>query len=446
MVFGADMQFWQVFHEEAPFSPHGQISFDGRFSSLGSQIPGVSGISDLADFFLGYPNNAARTLRFVNTNQTGGGFWSWYGQDDFRISPNLSLNIGLRYEYRRPSVDKRNNFVTLVPLRPKFSGPGNALLVTAADDAENDAFCTDPFYSYLKSESGQCLVATSAQRAQLGFTGRTRRTLIFPDKRDLAPRLGITWRPTSSDKFIIRTGYGIFYDLANFNNQHFVDNNPVFSPSQVYTTAVGSPPPLTNGAPTTTKDIFAGSGGVPPLIEQFVSLYVSPDYKPPYFQQWSFGISSQLSQNWALEVNYIGSAGHKLFNSVNLNRFTGDLLANGVFHGLNPSFSSINMIQSTSNSIYHGMTVSLKHVFQQGFTLQGNYTFGKAIDDTDGETGTTTLTPGMVFTVINNTSANPIVGTFSNLPDGGIVTINGNNFQASYSGGDGNDLTLTVVP
>jgi hypothetical protein len=49
------------------------------------------------------------------------------------------------------------------------------------------------------------------------------------------------------------------------------------------------------------------------------------------------------------------------------------------------------------------------------------------------------------MTLITNTSANPISGTFSNLPDGGIVTINGNNFQASYSGGDGNDLTLTVV-
>jgi autotransporter-associated beta strand protein len=56
------------------------------------------------------------------------------------------------------------------------------------------------------------------------------------------------------------------------------------------------------------------------------------------------------------------------------------------------------------------------------------------------------LRQGLVLTVISNTSANPISGAFSNLPDGGIVTINGNNFQASYSGGDGNDLTLTVVP
>jgi len=57
-----------------------------------------------------------------------------------------------------------------------------------------------------------------------------------------------------------------------------------------------------------------------------------------------------------------------------------------------------------------------------------------------------TLTQGMVLTLISNTSADPISGTFSNLPDGSIVTINDNNFQASYEGGDGNDLTLTVVP
>jgi len=57
------------------------------------------------------------------------------------------------------------------------------------------------------------------------------------------------------------------------------------------------------------------------------------------------------------------------------------------------------------------------------------------------------LTPGLVLTLINNTGANPISGTFSNLPDGATVRVNGNNLQASYTGGDdGNDLTLTVVP
>src|SRR6266480_1608828 len=60
--------------------------------------------------------------------------------------------------------------------------------------------------------------------------------------------------------------------------------------------------------------------------------------------------------------------------------------------------------------------------------------------------GSNTLTPGTVFTVINDTSANPIFGTFSNLPEGSIFSSNGNNFQASYTGGNGNDMTLTVVP
>jgi hypothetical protein len=55
------------------------------------------------------------------------------------------------------------------------------------------------------------------------------------------------------------------------------------------------------------------------------------------------------------------------------------------------------------------------------------------------------LHAGLTLTVISNTSATPIAGTFANLPDGGIITIDGNNFQASYEGGDGNDLTLTVV-
>jgi len=62
------------------------------------------------------------------------------------------------------------------------------------------------------------------------------------------------------------------------------------------------------------------------------------------------------------------------------------------------------------------------------------------------DTGIGTLTGGTVFTVIDNTSASPIAGTFSNLPDGSTFTSNGNNFKVSYTGGTGNDLTLKVVP
>jgi autotransporter-associated beta strand protein len=87
-----------------------------------------------------------------------------------------------------------------------------------------------------------------------------------------------------------------------------------------------------------------------------------------------------------------------------------------------------------------GSKSKIDKVIANGVTINSGASFNLS--------GTTqgTLTQGTSLTVIKNTAATPISGVFSNLPDGGIVTVNGNNFQADYQGGDGNDLTLTVVP
>ena len=78
-------------------------------------------------------------------------------------------------------------------------------------------------------------------------------------------------------------------------------------------------------------------------------------------------------------------------------------------------------------------------VIAEGVTINGAMFSATGRDDGP-------LIIGTVFTAISNTSADPIRGTFTNLPDGTIITVNGNNLQASYTGGDGNDLTFTVVP
>jgi len=99
-------------------------------------------------------------------------------------------------------------------------------------------------------------------------------------------------------------------------------------------------------------------------------------------QNWFFGIQREIARNTVVEVNYIGSVGHHLSNQVDVNRYNGDLL-DGRFDGFNPSFSSITMRQTTSNSTYHGGTATVRRAFSRGFSLQVAYTFGKAIDDTD---------------------------------------------------------------
>jgi hypothetical protein len=389
IIAGADIQPWQVFGEEAPYSPHGELDFNGQYAALAGELNGgVSSASDFADFLLGAPYNANRSLHFENTNQVGGDFISLFAQDNVKWTQNFSVNAGLRWEYRRPAIDKHNNYVTLEPTGPKFSGPGNATLVTAAPNAQNDSFCTDPAYSYLTTTDGRCLIATSAQRAQLGFTGRTRQTLIFPQRHDFAPRIGMVWRPTGSDRFVLRSGYGVFYDLPNFNNQHFVDDNPVFSPSQTFITNKGQPAPATSAA------VFGGSAGIPKLTDQFISLYVEPHYLAPYFQQWSLGVQSQLASDWAIDLAYIGTKGTKLGNL--------HISGNQAEPGTTPlqsrrpyvDFGTMLFTTSDATSNYNAFQAKLTKRLTHGLSLLTAYTWSKSIDNAEGDEGFGAGLPG----------------------------------------------------
>jgi hypothetical protein len=382
VTVGGDLQNWQDLRQQNPYSPHGQFTFNGQYSSLAGAIPNVSGISDLADLELGYPSLAGSMRTYTDVNQVGGTFYSFYGQDDIKVSSNLSLNLGLRWEFRRPPIDKSNNIVQFIPAGPAFSGQGNGVLLTALPDAQNDALCTNADDTYLISASGKCLVASSALRQQLGFTGRTRRTIMRPYYRDFAPRFGFTW-PLNTDKLVVRGGYGIFYDLGNLNILQFVSGNPIFSQKPVYNTAFGSPPPLTDGLPTTTENVFA-SPFVPPLSQHYAALWVPPDFQAPRVQMWSFGTQSQLAQNWALDVGYIGTRANHLDNV----RFffnqpkpgVGDLQPRRPY----PDFNTMAFFTPDDNSFYNALQAKLTKRFATGFTFLSAYTYAKSLDDGGG--------------------------------------------------------------
>jgi autotransporter-associated beta strand protein len=125
---------------------------------------------------------------------------------------------------------------------------------------------------------------------------------------------------------------------------------------------------------------------------------------------------------------------------------SGAVLAPGYVHGLgSPGALTIQSpltfsADATYNVDVNSSNATADEVVANGVTINSGAQFSFA------DLGSGTLIPGTVFTVINNTAANPIIGTFSNLPDGSMFTVNGNTYRVNYEGGDGNDLTLTIVP
>ena len=266
--------------------------------------------------------------------------------DDWKVAPNLTVSWGLRWEAFFVPTDLDDIFVGA-----QVRGGGNFL------DRISD----------IGVVQGPPLNST--------------------DKNNIAPRIGIAWDPTGQGKMSIRAGSGVFYDrpggqffrdcctslpifaVANVNKQTAAQ--PVYGLSSTLESPWNfpRPPDLRVGL-----DERGGLIGVPAAIQLW-----EPDLKNQYAINWFFGIQRALGNDWAIEANYVGSQGTKLYQNYEVNRFSGDLL-DGRLDRLNPSFGSIAYGQNNGKSYYHGGNVSVKKRFSSGLLFQGAYTYGKAID------------------------------------------------------------------
>ncbi len=391
IVAGADLNFYQLLGYQDPAELNGDIQFNGQYSSLAGEIPDVGAISDLADLMLGAPANGEYMKNAFSNQYIGGGWFSVFGQDTFRASDRLSLELGLRWEYRKQPYDKHNKIATLFPLSNSYT-PGDALLLTGLPDAANDALCSDPYFT---SATGQCLVMSSAQRKQFGLTGGKRREVSFGGGwTSFAPRLGISWRPTNSNKLVIHAGAGVFYDLPETNQLvAYNNNNPVSSQTLIYSPAFGEAPPLINGSPTTTTTMFvaAAANQVAPLRSIGGQLQALPFYFTPTVYEWSFDLDSQFAQNWAVEVGYIGNRGAHLGTYYSPGNQAkpgiGDIAPRRVW----PDFGPYTYNAYDGISRYNALTVRLTKNFSQGFSMLLSYTYSKEMEFNGGDSSEITL-------------------------------------------------------
>lgn len=290
-------------------------------------------------------------------NRVGLRDWEWalFVNDDWKLTRNFSLNLGLRYEnYESPT--EVNGL-----LRNLVFGQG--------------------------SNFAQRLANSTMQTVQN----------FFPSgPGNLAPRFGFAWDPNGKGKTSIRGGFGIAYDrlfmtpLLNFRGDPPLRATATlgaqYGTSFTYELGNSTQPYL--GFPIDPA-LQLGLNTANGIKGARVAVYtVDPNLKQAYTENWFLGIQHDLWAGIVVEADYQASAGHHLYDNSDVNRFDGDLLTNGTFHGFSPYFSNVYFISSGDNSIYESGMLRIRRRFLNGFTVQGAYTYSKAIDVTDTLTNT----------------------------------------------------------
>jgi hypothetical protein len=255
---------------------------------------------------------------------------SAYVQDDIHVVPRFLLNAGLRYEYNSPPVEALN----------RFSVPD------------------------LSAASATCTPTPNCQFIQAGTDGVPRAT-YSPTRTDIGPRLGFAWRPLKTERWVVRSAYGIFYDSTIGNINVFPRINPPYYNLSFFENGSCAPFGLCN-----VQNIVTGPAG---LVQDNM---ISPKFRDGYMQQWNADLQYEVLPNWMVDAAYVGSKGTHLANVIDLNQQDP---VTGVFPY--PQFASILYVGSSANSNYNALQLRSEKRTTVGLSLLLAYTYSKSFDD-----------------------------------------------------------------
>ena len=348
--------------------------------------------------------------------------YNFFVQDDWKLSPKLTLNLGLRYELDLPPYDTRGRFATFDPslYRPRMEFVVNGEVRTPIGP---------PVGGFV--QAGNAI----AQYDLPNVPNVSKRILKSIDPNNFAPRLGFAYSPFKKNRFVIRGGYGIFYSRSSFQSA----GSTLFSPPFYFTNT-------TMGANVSNPFASVGSEDQFPRFVIGSPLFgnsIDRNNRTPYVQQYNAGVQLGLSKNTLLEVAYVGTRGLKLSRPVAVNQarlaspqnpiineVTGaNITTNAPTNAqLRAPFQGVALgdgflqNQTSGQSVYNSLQISLTRRLSSGLQFLASYTFAKSIDDgsaTGGGSGTTGLLNTAQFndgsTVVGNqldTRANRGVSDF----------------------------------
>ena len=345
-------------------SPSGSFSFDSAAGLSGNgtaTIPNTGGIS-LASFMLGSVTSATFSIPTAS--------WlprdtisSFYAQDDWKISPTLTLNVGIRYVNESPWHTKYGQFSQFNPSLPDPLVSGDMGAITHPGGNMNNRY-----------------------------------------NKEFEPRLGLAWH--ASDKLVVRSGFALMHaDLGLAPSQ--LDE---YSISATQAEASGNPTPLyqiSKGPPPIVYPSLQPNGTQPYLgcTQSSVAGAASPvttcsgrnttitdrNLHPPYVMTWNMNVQYQLASDYLLQLSYDGTAGignieTPQYNALPENYDAGNPTALATFVGNSqpyrpfPNYGTITYRGNISHSTYHGGTVRISKRYAKSLTMDAFYTFSKSLD------------------------------------------------------------------
>jgi Carboxypeptidase regulatory-like domain/TonB-dependent Receptor Plug Domain len=303
---------------------------------------GQSTNDGFADFLLDVPSRGVygTGAGIFNLRETA---YNLFVTDDFKVTPNFTLNLGLRYELNIPPYDTQLNLVSFWPDR--YKGLGSA-------------------------EAGGVVVANVSPGVP--------RSTALTDKKTIGPRFGLAWSP-GSGRTVVRGGYGIYFDQRTAQVFQQLRSNPPVTAVQTLNFAVGG---ISDRWVYRVQGLDPKALPVPTAATSFTLRAIEKDPNTDTAQQWNLDLQRELPGRILVQAAYVGTHGTHLFLQRNINYARPD--AAGVFFRPFVGYGAIWYQGNNGNSIYHSGQFTVQRRFSGGSSFLAAYTVSKTIDDAAG--------------------------------------------------------------
>ena len=345
-------EYFSIFE---PAAPRGAITFSAQYTD-NPAAPG-SGGSGLATLLTGQPGGSM--INNLNTIDYYRHTYAVFAQDDWRLMPKLTLNLGMRYEYFSPVHSKHDAQANFNPITGVLDIPANSKV---------------------------SLTPTLA--SILPVNHQASGTLIPADYNNFSPRVGFAYQ--ALPRLAVQSAFGLFYngDEAGPWSNPSPGFNPPYFVSQNFAVPCSLPSYNPNAQDCSVPGFNVLSQGFPanalsdPNTPTLFSL--DPHLRTPYVMQWHLTLQYQIGQNMMWSTSYVGSKGDKLYVYLNGNQAapTADPSAPAAPRRPFPYVdAAIGYLRSSGNSNYNALQTSLQQRLSHGLTFIANYTYSKALGD-----------------------------------------------------------------